>query len=139
MSTLVCKACGYGENSPYVKYPSVPKYLNGSVGCSRCECKHCGHSMIWDSQNVVGEIVSMWHGTCRNCGKDSLNEICRKSVGKRVKYTGTDANAEHHGQGEPLSGEGLCLEYHNSHGLYILVKHNNGKKVAVDPITVEIL
>jgi hypothetical protein len=90
--------------------------------------------MIWDSPNVLGEVVLMWHGTCRNCSKDSLHGACCKAVGKRIRYHGLHSEYK-----TPVAGEGICLEQHDSHGLYIVVMGDNGLITPVDPTTVEIL
>ena len=69
-----------------------------------------------------------------------LYHQCLASVGKRVRYTGTNGNEyDKVNHGKPVRGEGLCTEEHDSHGLCIIVKHDDGTILCVDPITVEIL
>lgn len=69
----------------------------------------------------------------------TLHEICQKAVGCRVKYTGTNGDEyDKENHGKSISGEGLCYEQHDSHGLCIMVRHDDGTTACVDPITVEI-
>lgn len=71
---------------------------------------------------------------------DALNVTCQLAVGKRVRYNGTNGNEyDKVNHGKPVSGVGLCKEQHDSHGLYILVQHDDGTEVAVDPLEVIIL
>jgi hypothetical protein len=70
----------------------------------------------------------------------SLWETCRDSVGKQVHYKGTNGDeydVENHGK--PVEGEGLCLEYHDSHGLCVIVRHNDGTQVCVDPTDLQLV
>jgi len=69
------------------------------------------------------------------------NEICRAAVGKRVRYTGTNGNEyDKINHGKPISGIGLCLEYHNSHGLCIIVRDDEThREICVDPISINII
>jgi hypothetical protein len=67
----------------------------------------------------------------------NLWEKCRDAVGKTVYFRGTNGNeydTEHHG--EPVEGVGYVREYHDSHGLCIIVELADGSVVCVDPIEV---
>lgn len=113
-----CKACNR-QNLKVTK-----------VGCSWCGCEKCGHSMLWDGG---------FHGICRNCHHETLSHLCKRSVGHKVRYKGTNGNEyDRENHGKPVEGEGQCLEYHDSHGMCILVKTSFGT-VCVDPTEVEIL
>jgi hypothetical protein len=63
----------------------------------------------------------------------SLQDLCQKAVGEMVKYRGTNANEYDPDFGKQLEGEGKCVEWHNSHGLYILVEDENYIQVCVEP------
>lgn len=66
-----------------------------------------------------------------------LHFLCQQAVGHRVSFEGTNGNEydkEHHG--EPMKGEGQCIEYHDSHGLCIIVILDDGRRVCVDPINI---
>lgn len=68
-----------------------------------------------------------------------LHKKCQLAVGRRVKYTGTNGDEyDKANHGKFVSGEGLCTEQHDSHGLCIVVQHDDGTILCVDPITVEI-
>jgi hypothetical protein len=70
---------------------------------------------------------------------NNLWEKCRDAVGKRVWFKGTNGNEydkAHHG--EPVEGVGFVREYHDSHGLCIIVEQNDGSIVCVDPVEVVI-
>jgi len=70
----------------------------------------------------------------------SLHSTCCKAVGKRVRYTGTNGDEyDKIRHGLFVEGEGLCTEQHDSHGLCIIVQHDDRTTICVDPITVEIL
>lgn len=69
-----------------------------------------------------------------------LHKQCQQSVGKRVRYTGTNGNEyDQINHGLFVKGEGLCAEQHDSHGLCIIVQHDDGSRLCVDPISVEII
>ena len=69
-----------------------------------------------------------------------LHQTCVAAVGKIVKYTGTNGNEyDKANHGLFVKGEGLCAEQHDSHGLCIVVYHEDGTRICVDPITVEIV
>jgi hypothetical protein len=69
----------------------------------------------------------------------NLYQTCQRAVGRRVKYTGTNGDEyDKANHGKPVAGEGICMEQHDSHGLCIIVQHDDGSVVCVDPITVEI-
>lgn len=69
----------------------------------------------------------------------TLWEKCRDSVGKTVYFRGTNGNEHdkvHHG--EPVEGVGYVREYHDSHGLCIIVQLDDGSVVCVDPVEIQI-
>ncbi len=71
---------------------------------------------------------------------NNLWEKCRDSVGHQVRYKGTNGDeydTENHGK--PLEGEGYCAAYHDSHGLCIIVRHDDGRELCIDPTEVTIL
>lgn len=71
---------------------------------------------------------------------ETLHAICVRSVGKRVWYNGTNGDEyDEINHGKPVVGLGLSTAYHDSHGLCIIVKHDNGLEICVDPIQVEII
>jgi hypothetical protein len=71
--------------------------------------------------------------------KDQLHETCRLAVGKRVRYKGTNGYEGTENHGKPLEGEGICVAYHDSHGLCIEVKNDVGISIYIDPVEVTIL
>lgn len=69
-----------------------------------------------------------------------LRDVCCKAVGKRILYAGT--NGDEYDPlifGQHVKGEGLCISQHDSHGLCIMVKHDDGTIICVDPTLVEII
>ena len=70
----------------------------------------------------------------------SLWDICRAAIGHQVRFKGTNGDeydtANH---GKPIEGEGYCVDFHDSHGLCIMVKLDSGLQVCVDPDEVIIL
>lgn len=67
----------------------------------------------------------------------NLHFLCQQAVGHRVTFEGTNGNEydkEHHG--EPIKGEGQCIEYHDSHGLCIIVILDDGTRLCVDPTNI---
>jgi len=69
----------------------------------------------------------------------TLHQTCCNAVGKRVKYTGTNGNEYELTHGLFFQGEGLCTKQHDSHGLCIIVQHDDRTTICIDPITVEII
>jgi hypothetical protein len=60
-------------------------------------------------------------------------------VGNRIFYTGKNGDEyDKENHGKLVQGEGLCLSCHDSHGLCIMVKHDDGSVLCVDPILVDI-
>lgn len=71
---------------------------------------------------------------------EDIHSICVRSVGKRVWYNGTNGDEyDELNHGKPVVGMGFCLRYHDSHGLCIIVKHEDGSEICVDPVQVEVL
>lgn len=69
-----------------------------------------------------------------------MHELCQQAVGKRVKYEGTNGDEyDIINHGLPVKGEGLCLHLTDKHGLCIMVRHDDGAAVWVDPKKLEIL
>lgn len=76
----------------------------------------------------------------RPCMDWAAYATCCKAVGKRVKYTGTNGDEfDKTNHGLFVEGEGLCIEQHDSHGLCIIVQHDDRTTICVDPISVVIL
>jgi hypothetical protein len=75
-----------------------------------------------DMEEIVEEVMS------------KLRDICKKAVGKRVRYKGNNGD-EHDKEnyGKPVEGEGICIDQHDSHGLCIMVQTDDGIVVCVDP------
>lgn len=70
----------------------------------------------------------------------TLWETCRDSVHHQVRYKGTNGDEyDIVNHGKPVEGEGYCTAYHDSHGLCIIVTHEDGSEICVDPIEVTIL
>lgn len=70
----------------------------------------------------------------------SLHLQCQNAVGRQVRFKGTNGDeydTENHGK--PIEGEGYCAEYHDSHGLCIIVHLDSGLQVCVDPTEVTII
>jgi hypothetical protein len=71
---------------------------------------------------------------------ENLHNLCRRATGRRVRYTGTNGDEfDKINHGSLVKGEGFCTAYHDSHGLCIIVKHDDDSEICVDPISVEIL
>ena len=70
---------------------------------------------------------------------NTLWQTCRDAVGHRVRYSGTNGDEYSIGHGLFVRGEGVCVEQHDSHGLCICVRDDDGNKIWVDPIEVEVL
>jgi hypothetical protein len=72
-----------------------------------------------------------------------IHQTCRDAVGKRVRYKGTYINERKtHGwpaHGLNASGEGICKEQHDAHGLCIMVEDKDGEEHWIEPIEVIIL
>lgn len=71
---------------------------------------------------------------------NELYELSKKAVGKRIKYIGTNGNEFDKNYGTPVEGEGLCSSQHDSHGLCLMVKHDDCDELfCLDPTFIEIL
>lgn len=72
---------------------------------------------------------------------DELRSTCEEAVGKRIAFRGKNGDERDPvNHGKWVSGVGLCKEFHDSHGLYILVERDDGRsEIVVDPIQVIIL
>jgi hypothetical protein len=80
---------------------------------------------------VLAETSAPWED--KSIVSSMLRDMCIKAVGKYVHYKGTNGDEyDKANHGKPVEGEGLCLEYHDSHGLCIIVQHDDGTKVCVD-------
>lgn len=84
--------------------------------------------------------ASKFESNWRKVFSDDLHTTCCKAVGERVRYVGTNGDEfDKIRHGLPVEGEGLCLEQHDSHGLCIIVLHDDHTTICVDPISVEII
>jgi hypothetical protein len=64
----------------------------------------------------------------------------QRIVGKRIKYTGTNGNEyDEVCHGLFVKGEGICTECHDIHGVRIIVKHDDGTVMCIDPLSVEFI
>ena len=68
-----------------------------------------------------------------------LQNQCKNAVGKQVMYRGTNGDEYSPRHGKRLEGKGECVEWHNSHGLCIIVVAENGERLCVDPEEVFII
>lgn len=116
----------HGEGDDYRKDRRVASPLAGFV-----------HSIDNLSARVLWQIKDFNYGLT---SEQVLRNTCHSSLGKRVRYTGTNGNEyDANDHGKFIQGEGICVACHDSHGLCISVKLDDEIIVYVDPISVVIL
>lgn len=137
----VCPGCDYGRLStaagsdgvPYL-WKTDPAFLNGKGGCARCGCDQCGHCTL-----VEGPNGKYWSGICPNCGRKSVVQKVRESVGKQIRFKGTHASERNKATfGKPVEGEGLLLSEHKGHG-YCIIVQGKTEWFCVDPTELEVI
>lgn len=118
----------HGEGDDHRKDRRVASPLAGFV-----------HSIDNLSARVLWQIKNFDYGFNKNEEKH-LRNLCIRSVGKRVKYSGTNGDEyDKTNYGLYVEGEGRCLSQHDSHGLCVMIQHDDLSILCVDPVSIEIL